>query len=156
MLAIGQPAPQFSLPDADMEAVDLERFLGQKNVVLFFYVKDGSPACTREAVEFTEAEAEFASLDTVLIGVSPDDCLAHAEFRDANGLSVHLLADVDGEVAGRYGVWHERPRNGEGCLRFGCQRSTFVIDKRGLVRHALYGVQPKGHAREVLKLVKTL
>jgi thioredoxin-dependent peroxiredoxin len=156
MLQAGQPAPRFSLPDADMEAVDLDAFIGHKNVVLYFYVKDGSPGCTQEAIEFTEAEDQFIKLDTVILGVSPDDCLTHADFRDANGLSVRLLADVEGEVSREYGVWQARPSNGQGLVRYGCQRSTFIIDKDGVVRHALYGVHPRGHVREVLKLVKKL
>ena len=138
-----------------MEAVDLDDFVGRKNVVLYFYVKDGSPGCTCEAIEFSDAEDEFVKLDTIVLGVSPDDCLTHADFRDANGLSVRLLADVDGEACREYGVWQARPSHGDE-MRYGCQRSTFVIDKRGLVRHALYGVRPRGHAREVLDLVRKL
>ena len=154
MLEAGQRAPLFSLPDADMEAVDLARFVGEKNIVLYFYPKDGSPGCTTEAVEFSDHESEFTRRNTVVIGVSTDDCLRHAEFRDANGISVDLLADTDGEVCRQYGVLQEREANG--VVRHSVQRATFVIDKKGMVRHALYGVNPRGHAREVLELVKKL
>jgi thioredoxin-dependent peroxiredoxin len=154
MLEAGQRAPTFSLPDADMEPVDLARYVGEKNIVLYFYPKDGSPGCTLEAVEFTDQDAEFTKRNTVIIGVSADDCLSHAEFRDANGISVELLADVDGDVCRQYGVWQERQANG--ATRYGVQRATFIIDKNGVVRHALYGVNPRGHARQVLELVKQL
>ena len=154
MLQVGQPAPPFSLPDADMETVSLGDFKGKKNVVLYFYPKDGTAPCTRQAIEFSDHEPHFAAHDCVVIGVSCDDCITHAEFRDENGLSLTLLADPDGEVCRAYGVWREPRENGQ---RRSCiVRSTFVIDKRGRVRHALYGVNPKGHASEVLGLVKRL
>jgi peroxiredoxin Q/BCP len=154
LLQAGQPAPTFSLPDADMESVDLSRFRGKKNVVLYFYPKDGTPACTLQATDFTDHEEEFARHDCIVIGVSPDDCLCHAEFRDQHGVSIRLLADTEGEVSQKYGVWLQRQANGasRGCV----QRSTFIIDKKGRVRHAFYGVNPKGHALEVLDLVKAL
>ena len=154
MVESGQQAPLFTLPDADMESVELARLVGEKNIVLYFYPKDGSPGCTVEAIEFTEFEREFSTRNTVVLGVSADDCLSHGEFRDQHGISVALLADVDGEVCQQYGVWIERATHGS--IRHTVQRSTFVIDKRGIVRHALYGVSPRGHAREVLELVKKL
>lgn len=153
-LHAGQPAPLFSLPDADMESVDLSRFRGKKNVVLYFYPRDGTPGCTLQATDFTDHEDDFAREDCVVIGVSPDDCLSHAEFRDANGVSIRLLADPEGEVSQKYGVWLHQPHNGHS--RAAILRSTFIIDKKGRVRHALYNVNPKGHAREVLELVKAL
>ncbi len=80
MLEIGQPAPVFSLADADMESVDLAAFKGKKNVVLYFYPRDGTPGCTQQGIEFSDHEAEFARHDCVVLGVSPDDCISHAEF----------------------------------------------------------------------------
>ncbi|MCC6472390.1 MAG: peroxiredoxin [Burkholderiales bacterium] len=153
-LRAGQPAPLFSLPDADMAPVQLAGFRGKKNVVLYFYPKDGTPACTLQATEFTDHEDEFTRLNCVVIGVSPDDCLSHAEFRDANGVSICLLADPEGEVSRKYGVWEERETHGQ---RKGCVlRSTFIIDRKGLLRQALYGVNPKGHTAEVLDLVRRI
>lgn len=154
MVREGQAAPSFSLPDADMESIDVGELIGRKIVVLSFYPKDGSPNCTLQAVEFTDQEADFARLDAVVIGISSDDCLRHAEFRDEHGIAITLLADVDGEAARRYGVWSERELNG--VVRGSVQRATFVIDKKGIVRHALHGVNPRGHAREVLELVRRL
>lgn len=154
MLQAGQHAPTFSLPDADMQTVDVAKLRGKKNIVLYFYPKDGTPGCTMQATEFSDHEDEFARHDCVIMGVSPDDCLAHAEFRDANGVSIRLLADTEGEVCRKYGVLEDRESNGQ--RRCSVVRSTFVIDKKGMVRHAFYNVNPRGHASEVLDLVKAL
>jgi len=154
MLQAGQHAPTFSLPDADMQTVDLGKLRGKKNIVLYFYPKDGTPGCTMQATEFSDHEDEFARHDCVIMGVSPDDCLAHAEFRDANGVSIRLLADTEGEVCRKYGVLEDKESNGQ--RRRSVVRSTFVIDKKGMVRHAFYNVNPRGHASEVLDLVKAL
>jgi peroxiredoxin Q/BCP len=154
MLLTGQPAPIFSLPDADMESVDLSQFRGKKHVVLYFYPKDGTPGCTLQATDFSDHEDDFAHYDCVVIGVSPDDCLCHAEFRDQHGVSIRLLADTEGEVCQKYGVLKEKETNGS--MKPCIVRSTFIIDKRGTVRHALYEVTPKGHAAEILNLVKSL
>ena len=153
-LQAGQPAPLFSLPDADMENVDLGQFRGKKHVVLFFYPKDGTPGCTLEATDFSDHEEEFTRHDCVVMGVSPDDCLSHAGFRDQIGVSIRLLADTENEVCRKYRVVHEKEANGavKSCIT----RSTFIIDKRGTVRHALYGVNPRGHAAQVLSLVRSL
>ena len=91
-------------------------------------------------------------LRTVVLGVSMDDCMSHGEFRDKHGLCVQLLADPDGEVCQAYGVLHEKEIDGR--KKTGIVRSTFIIDRKGLVKHALYGVSPRGHAAEVLHLVK--
>jgi peroxiredoxin Q/BCP len=154
MLQAGQHAPTFSLPDADMQIVDVAKLRGKKNIVLYFYPKDGTPGCTMQATEFSDHEDEFARHDCVIMGVSPDDCLAHAEFRDANGVSIRLLADTEGEVCRKYGVLEDKESNGQ--RRRSVVRSTFVIDKKGMVRHAFYNVNPRGHASEVLDLVKAL
>ncbi len=154
MLQIGQSAPHFSLADADMESVSLAAFKGKKNVVLYFYPRDGTPGCTIQAIEFSDHEEEFARHDCVVLGVSPDDCLSHAEFRDKHGLSVRLLADPDAEVCRKYGVHEASELNG--AKKPAIVRATFVIDKKGRVRHALYGVNPRGHAMEVLQLVRTI
>ncbi len=154
MLQVGQPAPAFALPDADMETFDLGALNGKKHAVIFFYPKDGTPLCTVEACDFSDHEEEFGRLGCVLIGISRDDCLTHAEFRDNNGLSVRLLADVDGEVSRKYGVLQYREK--DGAKKLCVVRSTFVVDREGRVRHALYDVNPRGHAAEVFQLVKEL
>jgi peroxiredoxin Q/BCP len=154
MLNVGQPAPSFSLPDADMETFDFASLHGKQHAVMFFYPRDGTPYCTQEAIEFSDHEDEFNRLGCVILGISRDDCLAHADFRDKHGLSVRLLSDVEGEVCRKYGVSHFRERDGHKKLTV--VRSTFVVDKQGIIRHALYDVSPKGHAAEVFQLVKQL
>lgn len=154
MLQPGHPAPGFELPDADMEMVLLSGFKGKKHVVLYFYPKDDTPGCTMEAIEFSDLEDEFARLNTVVLAISRDDCLSHATFRDKHGLTVQLLADTEGEACGRYRVWQEKEK--DGIKKLCVQRSTFVIDKHGILRHVFYGVNPRGHAHEVLNLVKML
>lgn len=154
MVQVGQAAPEFDLPDADMAMVRLSAFRGKKNVVLYFYPKDDTPACTMQAIDFSDLEEEFKRWDAVVLGVSRDDCISHGSFRDKHGLSIQLLSDTDGEVCRRYGVLQEKEV--EGKRRLIVCRSTFIIDKKGIVRHALYGVNPKGHAHAVLELVKQL
>src|SRR5438034_1048879 len=88
MLQAGQLAPEFDLPDADMEVVSLGGFKNRKNVVLYFYSKDDTPGCTMEAIDFSDLQDEFSSLDTLVLGVSMDDCLSHGSFRDKHGLAV--------------------------------------------------------------------
>ena len=154
MLQVGQAAPSFTLPDASMEMVDLSSYRGKKNVVLYFYPKDGTPACTIQAIGFSDREDEFKKLDTVVFGVSPDDVLSHQAFRDEHGLSVNLLADTEEEVCRLYDVIQEKIVDGHprACL----MRSTFVIDKKGVVRHILRDVNPRVHANEVLKALREL
>ncbi len=154
ILQPGQPAPTFDLPDADLNTVCLEEFRDRRNVVLYFYPRDDTPGCTLEAIDFSELEEQFAQLETIVIGVSMDDCMSHGEFRDKHGLCLQLLSDPDGEVCQRYGVLHEKEM--EGRKKTGIVRSTFIIDRKGLLKYALYGVVARGHAAEVLNLVKGL
>lgn len=154
MLQPGDKAPAFSLPDADMEKVDSESLLGSRLLILCFYPKDDTPGCTMEALEFTDLQAEFEAAGAELVGISRDSCASHGAFRDKYGLTVRLLADTDGETCAAYGVWREKEKNGE--KREGIVRSTFVIDRGGVIRHALYDVKPKGHANHVLELVRAL
>jgi peroxiredoxin Q/BCP len=154
MLQPGQQAPRFTLPDADMQSVGLATFLGKKHVVLCFYPRDNTPVCTQQAAEFSDHEGEFGRRDCVIFGVSRDDCLTHADFRDRHGLSIGLLSDADGEVCRRYGVLQEKELDG---VRRECVvRSTFVIDKKGVIRHAAYGVNPRHHAAEIFDVVRRL
>lgn len=152
MLQVGTPAPTFDLPDADLETVSLASFRGERNVVLYFYPKDDTPGCTIESIGFSDLQDAFEELGTVVLGVSMDDCVSHGSFRDKHGLSVRLLADTDGEVCSAYGVLVEK--ESEGRKRIGILRSTFVIDRQGVLRHAMYGVSARGHAAEVLALLK--
>lgn len=154
MLKAGEPAPDFELPDADMEIATLSEYRDRSHVVLYFYVRDNTPACTAQAIEFSDLEDQFARYGCVVLGVSRDDCISHGEFRDKHGITVRLLADRDSSVCRLYGVLVNKEV--DGVLRETVQRSTFVIDRSGIIRHALYGINPKGHAHEVLQLVKEL
>ncbi len=154
MLQVGQPAPPFSLPDASMEMMDLATYRGKKNVVLYFYPRDGTPGCTIQAIDFSDREPEFTKLDTVVFGISRDDVLSHQSFRDEQGLSVQLLADTEAEVCRLYDVLREKTADGRG--KASVERSTFVIDKKGILRHILRDVNPKDHADAVLHCVKGL
>ncbi|MDP2694849.1 MAG: peroxiredoxin [Gallionella sp.] len=153
-LTAGMEAPHFELPDADMETFVLTSQQGKKNVVLYFYPKDNTPGCTMEANEFSEFDDDLAKLDTIVIGISRDDCLSHASFRDKYGLSVLLLSDPDARVCKRYGVMVEKEVDGH--KKHAIQRSTFIIDKRGTLRHVMYGVHAHGHAQEIFNLIKEL
>ena len=155
MLEPGQPAPEFELPDADMQTVGLSAFKGKKNVVLYFYPKDGTPGCTLVTTDFSDHEEQFVKHDCVVLGVSRDDCLTHADFRDRNGVTIGLLSDTEGEVCRKYGVLQHK-QSEDGARRECLVRATFVIDKKGVIRHAEYGVNPRGHAAEVFDLVRRL
>ena len=154
MLQSGDLAPLFSLPDADMEIFDLASLRGKQHVVLYFYPRDNTPGCTLQATDFSDREGDFAAHDCTVIGISPDDCLTHAQFRDDHGLAVRLLSDQETEVCQLYDVW--RAREVDGLRKMGVLRSTFIIDKDGVVRHVLYNVSPRGHAAAVFNLVKQL
>lgn len=154
MLKAGQTAPTFVLPDADMQLVDLASFRGRQQVLLYFYPKDDTPGCTLQATDFSDHEDAFARLGCTILGVSRDDCLRHADFRDKHGISIRLLSDTEGSLCRQYGVW--QAKEVDGIRKPGIVRSTFVIDKQGVLRLALYGVAARGHALEMLQAVKEL
>jgi len=147
-------APQFSLLNQNEQPVTLSDFQGEKNVVLYFYPKDDTPGCTIEANDFTSLADEFDALDTVVIGVSKDDCASHWAFVEKYNLNLHLLADTEGELCESYGVWQEVEK--EGVKKWKIVRSTFVINKQGVIVEALYGVNHEGHAQAVLDIIKSL
>ena len=154
MLTAGNKAPDFQSLNADLEVMQLDDFKDKKNLVLYFYPKDNTPGCTMEALEFSDLLDEFHALDTEILGVSRDNCVSHGEFRDQNGLGIRLLADIDGNLCKDYAVWCEKEAHGE--KRMHILRSTFIIDKNSVVRHALYDIKPKGHAEAILELVRKL
>lgn len=154
MLKNQQPAPMFRSFNQDNQIVSLADFVGEKNVVLYFYPKDDTPGCTIEANDFTSLAGEFAKLDTVVIGVSKDSCQSHVAFIDKFGLKVDLLADTTGELCELYNVWREREKNGVKSMAI--LRSTFIINKHGVLVDVEYGVNHEGHAQAVLEKIKTL
>lgn len=154
MLEINQAAPAFSAANQQHKMISLSDYAGKKNVVLYFYPKDDTPGCTIEANQFTQLASEFAALDTVVLGVSKDNCESHQAFIDKFGLAVDLLADTSGELCEAYGVWQEKEKNGE--KKMGIVRSTFVINKKGVLAEVMYGVNAEGHAQEILEKIKGL
>lgn len=154
MLEKNQAAPDFFTVNQHNEPVKLSDFKNRKYVILYFYPKDDTPGCTIEANQFTELAQEFANLDTVVLGVSKDSCQSHQAFIDKYALKVDLLADTNGELCDRYGVWQEKEK--EGVKKMGIVRSTFLINKDGMLEEAMYGVNADGHAQEMLERVKQL
>ena len=154
MLEAGQPAPEFTAPNQDRQTLMLSDYRGRKNVILYFYPKDDTPRCTIEANQFTALAEQFAALDTVVIGVSRDSCESHRAFQDKYGLKVELLADTGGELCERYGVWQEKEKNG--VKKLGIVRSTFLINRQGMLEEAMYGVAAEGHARDMLERERQL
>ena len=155
MLEKNQMAPPFTSSNQDNKMINLADFQGNRNIVLYFYPKDDTPGCTIEANQFTDLADEFARLDTVILGVSKDNCDSHQAFIEKYGIKVDLLADTTGELCEAYGVWQEKEKNGE--KQMGIVRSTFVIDKQGILVEAIYGVgNTDGHARAILEKVKQL
>jgi peroxiredoxin Q/BCP len=143
----GLPAPDFELATDDGSRVRLSDLRGRP-VVLYFYPKDDTPGCTAQACELRDEYSEFRARGAVVLGVSPDDEASHAEFKSKYSLPFTLLADPDHKVAEEYGVWGEREYAGN--TYRGINRSTFVIDPKGRIARALYGVKPRGHAEKVL------
>ncbi len=142
----GDEAPSFCLPDKDDRAICLTDFKG-KWIVLYFYPKDNTSGCTREAVEFTGAIDEFETLNTVVLGVSPDSVERHLKFAEKHNLGVTLLSDVEHNVLEAYGVWQQKKMYGREF--WGVVRSTFLIDPDGKVAHLWRKVKVKEHVEAV-------
>jgi thioredoxin-dependent peroxiredoxin len=148
----GMPAPNFELTSDGGETVSLEALRG-KPVVLYFYPKDDTPGCTKQACGIRDAYAEFERAGAVVLGVSPDDQRSHVKFKEKYELPFTLLADTDHSVAEDYGVWTEKSYLGKKYK--GVDRSTFVIDADGNIKKALRKVKPATHADEVLEALSS-
>ncbi|MEM8935157.1 MAG: thioredoxin-dependent thiol peroxidase [Pseudomonadota bacterium] len=153
MLEPGDPAPDFSLPMDNDETLSLSELSGQK-VVLYFYPKDDTPGCTKEAIAFSADIAKFKRAGAVVIGVSRDTVAKHQKFIDKHGLKVRLGSDEAGDVTENYGVWKEKSMYGKKYM--GIERSTFLIDGDGVISAIWRKVKVPGHAEAVLKEVKAL
>jgi len=152
-LAVGDAAPPFSLPSDSGKDVALGDFAG-KTLVLYFYPKDSTPGCTREAQAFEEAKAKLAKMGAAVVGVSKDSVKSHCSFRDKYDLSFPLLSDPDLSVHEAYGVYGEKVMYGKKIL--GTIRTTYVIDGKGTVAHVWSPVKVDGHADAVLEAVKSM
>lgn len=153
MPEIGETAPNFDLPRDGGGTLSLSELSG-KTVVLYFYPRDDTPGCTKEAIGFTEMGEAFDAAGAIVIGVSKDTVKKHDKFRDKYELGVPLLSDADGDVCERYGVWVEK--NMYGRTSMGIERATFVIDGAGVIREAWRKVKVPGHVDAVLEAVKAL
>ena len=147
MLQIGTKAPAFTLPDKDGNMVSLSDFAGKK-VVLYFYPRDNTPGCTRQACAFAAAYEAFKALDAVVIGVSKDSIASHQKFAQKHDLPFILLSDPELAAIQAYGVWQEKKNYGK--VSMGVVRSTFVIDGAGNIEKVMPKVKPDTNAQEIL------
>ena len=147
MLEIGTKAPEFTLPDKDGNMVSLSDFAGKK-VVLYFYPRDNTPGCTRQACAFAGAYEQFAQMGAVVIGVSKDSTASHQKFAEKHGLPFILLSDPELTAIQAYGVWQEKKNYGK--VSMGVVRSTFIIDENGMVEKVMPKVKPDANAGDVL------
>ncbi|GAC1538555.1 MAG: thioredoxin-dependent thiol peroxidase [Acidimicrobiales bacterium] len=147
-LQAGDPAPPFTLPDTDGALVSLSEFAGQR-VVVYFYPKDDTPGCTKEACQFNDALDDFEGVDIPVIGISPDPADSHLRFRQKYGLRFRLLSDPDKGVMAAYGAWGEKMNYGK--VITGVIRSTFLIAEDATIARAWYSVKSDGHAARVLQ-----
>ena len=151
MLEIGTKAPAFTLPDQNGKAHSLSDYAGKK-VILYFYPKDNTPGCTRQACAFAAAYEEFKSLDVVVIGVSKDSAASHAKFAAKYELPFILLSDPELTAIQAYDVWQEKKLYGK--VSMGVVRSTYIIDERGVITHAMPKVKPDTNAADVLAALR--
>lgn len=151
MLETGTKAPDFTLNDKDGNAVSLSDFMGKK-VVLYFYPKDNTPGCTRQACAFAAAYEDFKTLDAVVVGVSKDSEASHRKFAEKYGLPFILLSDPELKAIQAYGVWQEKKNYGK--VSMGVVRSTFIIDEKGLIEKVMPKVKPDTNAAEILAYLK--
>ena len=151
MLEVGMKAPQFTLPDKNGNMVSLSDFLGKK-VVLYFYPKDNTPGCTRQACAFALKNKEIENKNAVVIGISKDSVNSHLNFATKHNLPFVLLSDSDLSAIQAYGVWQEKKLYGK--VSMGVVRTTFLIDEQGNVQAVLPKVKPDTNADEILALLE--
>ncbi|ENH96595.1 peroxiredoxin YgaF [Gracilibacillus halophilus YIM-C55.5] len=150
-IEVGQEVKDFTLKNNEGQAVSLSDYRGQ-NVVLYFYPKDDTPGCTTEACDFRDNHESFKELDAVILGVSPDSEESHKSFAEKHDLPFELLVDEDKEVAEQFGVWQLKKKAGKESM--GIVRSTFIIDKEGVLQKEFRQVQVNGHVEEALNYIR--
>lgn len=153
MLQEGMKAPDFALPDQDGNLVSLSQFQGKK-VVVYFYPRDNTPGCTRQACAFRDAFAQFRSMDVIVIGISKDTEASHQRFIQKFELPFLLLSDPDLTAIKAYEVWQEKKMYGK--TTFGTARTTFVIDEQGMIVKVFEKAKPDTNAAEILEYFKTV
>ena len=147
MVDVGDKAPDFTLKADEGKDVSLRDYVGKK-VVLYFYPKDGTPGCTTEAREFRDIVGKFEIKNAVILGVSKDSVESHQKFKKSNNLPFTLLSDPDGKVLNAYDVWKKKTLYGKTFM--GIERSTFLIDEKGVLQKVYRKVKPEGHAKVCL------
>jgi peroxiredoxin Q/BCP len=152
-VAEGDQAPNFSL-EADDGTTVTRASLAGKNVVLYFYPKDDTPGCTKEACDFRDAFPRFGKIDAVVIGVSPDSVESHWKFKAKYNLPFRLLSDTGHKLADTFGVWKEKSMYGRKFM--GIERTTVIVDRKGRVAKIFPKVKVPGHAEEVERLLREL
>ena len=150
LLEVGTKAPDFTLPDKDGNLVSLADFAGKK-VVLYFYPKDNTAGCTKQAQGFSDLYDEFAAKNTVVIGMNRNSAQSHRKFIDKYALKQTLIADESGETVDAYGVWQQKTMAGRKYM--GIVRSTYIIDENGVITHAFYNVKGATNPADMLQLV---
>lgn len=153
MLKVGDIAPDFGLKDAEGNMITLSDFKGKK-VVLYFYPKDNTPGCTKEACSFRDVYDDILAAGAVVMGVSPDSTASHQKFRNKQNLPFYLLSDEDHKVAESFGAWGEKKMYGKTYM--GIIRSTFIIDEAGKIIKVFPKVKPEDHGAEILNALKQL
>jgi len=148
-LKVGQKAPDFSLPSSQGRTIRLKDFKNKKSVVLFFYPKDNTPGCTKEACGFRDLQDQFKKTDAVVFGISMDSIESHEKFTNKFQLSFPLLSDNDAKVSKAYGVYGQK--NMYGKKFWGINRSTFLINKKGVIEEIYEKVKVETHPKEVLE-----
>lgn len=144
MIEEGKEAPDFTLKSDKGSDVSLSDFRG-KNIVLYFYPRDGTPGCTREAIEFRDLEKDFEEENFVIIGISNDSVESHQKFKKKHDIPFILLSDPEIKVLNLYGVWKEKSMYGKKFM--GTERTTFIIDEKGVINKIYRKVRPKDHAQ---------
>ena len=153
ILEVGKKAPHFELPNQDEETKTLDDYKG-KWLVTYFYPKDDTPGCTKEAIEFSELKKDFDDLNTVIFGISKDSLEKHEKFKKKHDLLVELISDVSGTICDNFGVWVEKSMYGKKYM--GIERSTFLFDEELNLIKFWRKVKVKNHAKEVLESIKNL
>ena len=151
MLEAGNKAPDFTLPDKDGREVSLSDLKGKK-VVLYFYPRDNTPGCSRQACAFAAAYNDFKKLDVQVIGVSKDSIASHVKFAEKYSLPFVLLSDTERKAIEAYGVWQEKKNYGK--VSMGVVRTTFIIDENGNIEKVMPKVKPDTNAAEILSYLK--
>jgi peroxiredoxin Q/BCP len=152
-VAVGNKAPDFTLPTDGGGEVSLKALKGKK-LVVYFYPKDDTPGCTREACAFRDSLPDFSKIEATILGVSKDSVASHDNFKTKFELPFPLASDADGKVCEAYGAWVEKSMYGKKYM--GIERSTFLIDEKGVIRNIWRKVKVDGHAEDVLKAAEAL